>query len=186
MNEPMKLTLIFIIFSSFLSCQTSEKEFIVTDFDFEGKEYEKTDLKIDIDSRNVDIKLMNEYFYVPYYFPEKFIDSKYKDQTITIWRNENEKTDDFLENFKNNNWTHTYKYDLESKIVEYSYSGCMICSNMPYNYKVTYDENRRVIKLQNTISEKQKFEFKYNSNGDIIELKLYSSENKLKKQIALK
>ncbi|AUC75659.1 hypothetical protein [Olleya sp. Bg11-27] len=182
----MKLTLIFILFFSFLSCQTSEKEFIVTDYDFDGKEYENTIQKIDIDFINIDFKLMRAHFNVPYYFPEKFIDSKYKNQTITTWRNEDEKADEFLENFKNNNWTHTYKYDYESKIVEYSYSGCMICSNMPYNYKVTYDENKRVIKLKNTTSEKQKFEFKYNSNGDIIELKLYSSKNKLKKQITLK
>ncbi|MCK8521063.1 hypothetical protein M0D21_05770 [Aquimarina sp. D1M17] len=123
---------------------------------------------------------MRKHFFTPNHFPEKFIDSNYQNQTLVIWRNENKKKD------FNNNWTNTYKYDSKSRITEYSYSGCIICSNMPYNFKVTYDKNDRIIELRNMISEKQKFEIQYNASGEIKELKIFSSSNELIKAISLK
>lgn len=176
MRFLIKLTLI-ILSLTFLSCQKLEKEFTVTDY-VNGIEYRKK-TKVIIDSANIDLKFIRKHFYVPYNLPEKFIDFKYKNEEIVIWRD-----DERIKDFKDN-WTNTFKYNYQSQITEYSYSGCMICSDMPYNYIVTYDEIGRVIKLENTISTKEKFEFKYNSNGQIKKLNLYTSDNKLDQIIEL-
>jgi len=179
MNNLLKLFLIISV--NYLTAQNSVKEFIIADYSY-NEEENVAYKNIDLDSSLIDFNFMKKHFNTPYYFPDKFVDFKYKNETITVWRDENEIKD----NFKSSNWSHTYKYDLKSRIIEFSYSGCLVCSNLAYNFRVTYDENGRVIELKNIISKKQKFKIRYNSCGDIKELISFTSENKLKKRILLK
>lgn len=178
----MKKTLLILILLTFglnLYAQNSEKEFIVTEY-LNGNFYREKVENITVNNENIDIPFMRKHFFVPYYFPEKFIDTNYKNETVVIWRNE-----DVEKDYKTN-WTNTYIYDSDSRVIDYSYSGCFICSNFSFKYKVSYDKNNRVIELKNTISEKQKIEINYNQNGEIMELKVYSADNKLTKKIELK
>jgi hypothetical protein len=172
-----KLLFIFIlfVFEQNVSAQNSTKQFLVTTY-INGNIYREKMENINTDSDSINLSFMRKHFYEPNYFPEKFIDSNYKNETIVIWKNK-----DKVKDFKTN-WTNTYVYDSDSRVIEYSYSGCIACSNMPYNFKVFYDENNNVIRLENNISEKQKFELKYNQEREIIELKAYSSSNKLTKK----
>ena len=171
---------IVVLLTSGLSlfAQNSEKQFVVIEY-INGNAYREKTEKIITNLEKIDIAFMRKHFYVPYYFPEKFIDSKYNNETVVVWRNENDKKD-----FKSN-WTNTYVYDSQSRVKEYSYSGCLICSNMAYNYKVAYDQNNRVTKLENRISEKQIIEFDYDMRGEIIELRVCSHNNELIKKITL-
>ena len=178
----MKKTLYILILLTFgmnLYAQNSEKEFVVTEF-VNGNIYREKTEEIKINNESIDIAFMRKHFFIPYYFPQKFIDTKYKNESIVVWRNENKEKE-----YKTN-WTNTFIYDSDSRIIEYSYSGCLICSNRPYKYKVSYDDKNRVIELENMISEKHKFEFNYNQNGEICELKVYTADNELKKTIKLK
>lgn len=115
----------------------------------------------------IDIAFYRRYFNNPYYLPGEFVNEKYKNQTISIWRDPNGKKD-----FKEN-WENTYSYDSLGRITNYRFSGCFICSNLAYNYAVTYNEKGQVSQIHNTINDKQLFKFYYNENNDIVKLEMY-------------
>ncbi|MFT5617459.1 MAG: hypothetical protein ACI85I_000681 [Arenicella sp.] len=123
------------------------------------------------DFKKINTKLIRQYTSEYHPFPENFVDPKYKNETIVVWRDENIK-----KNFERN-WSYTYKYDSQSRLVEYSYSACLICSNMAYHYIVTYNEEGNVTRLNNMFGNKR-LELKYNSDGYVIGLKSYYSHSK--------
>ncbi|WP_299213631.1 hypothetical protein [uncultured Aquimarina sp.] len=172
----MKVLFIFVFITSIVFGQTNTREFEIRT-DISGIEYRKQIKSVELGTEKMDIKFMREHFYIPYYIPMEFVNKKYSNETIVIWNNENGKKD-YTEN-----WTNSYTYDTLSRITEYSYSGCISCSSMPYNYKVTYNLKGQVVELKNTIAEKESFEFKYDENGNIKEMKSLSSNGKIEKII---
>jgi hypothetical protein len=97
--------------------------------------------KIRVDSI-LDLNFFKKHFYVPYYFPENLIDKSYKNQTVTVWRDKTAKKD-----YKTN-WTHTLTYDNKSRVTDYSFSGCLICSTIPYTIKLFYNDRNEVVKME--------------------------------------
>lgn len=91
--------------------------------------------------QKVDLNFYRENFHIPYFFPSEFINPKFKNETVVKWNNE-EGDKDYMQN-----WTYTYTYDEYSRVVKYEYSGCFVCSQLPYEVQIKYDENNRPIEL---------------------------------------
>ena len=90
----------------------------------------------------------------------------------------------------NSNWTHILKFDDRSRVIEYSFSGCMICSNLPFKLRIFYDNNDKVIKfiknydIDNKDDKKsdEEYTLSYDSDGNIVKLDFYQNGS-LKKTI---
>jgi len=168
--------LTFTLLSS--SAQTGKKKiFKQTDY-MNGNLYSKVFDTIKVSDERLDVYFLKRHFYSPYYLPEKFIDKQYKNQKVSIWHDPTKKKD------YRHNWENTYTYDSLSRVTNFTYSGCLICSNFPYNYTVTYNYNGQVEKISNSTNMKETFKFYYNSNGDIVRFEKFSSD-KLETRIAL-
>ena len=186
-------TLLFVIsyflFSSLFG-QTSKNNVVFKTEDFTSMNSKisiKTE-KIRIDSV-IDLYFFKKHFYIPYYIPETLIDKSYKDQIVTVWRDTTIKMD-----YKTN-WTHTYTYDIKSRVTDYSFSGCLVCSNLPYTIKLFYNESDKVVKMKKYYSLKiptvdgvttiklsippqavETFILGYDSKGNIIQLEYFVDE----------
>lgn len=124
--------------------------------------------------QKIDLKFYRENFHVPHFFPTEFINPKFKNETIAKWNNEEGEKD------YNQNWTYTYTYDEYSRVVKYEYSGCHVCSQLPYEVQIKYDENNRPIELIEfyKISKEQN-----SSNKDNPTLKIYRIEYNEKDEV---
>jgi hypothetical protein len=142
-NTMRQLLLLFslLIFSNSFG-QTTDKNavFKIEEFTNVYSKHKVSSQKIKIDSV-LDLKFYREHFYIPYYFPSPTIDKNYTDTTVIVWIDTSA-----VKDYKSN-WTHTYKYDSNSRVTEYTFSGCFICSNLPYTITLTYDILNRVIQL---------------------------------------
>ena len=186
-------TLLFIIliftFSSLLGQRPNNfGVFKTEDFtNINSKTAIKTE-RIIIDSL-LDLNFFRKHFYIPYYYPDKLMDKSFKNQSVTIWRDTTTKKD-----YKSN-WTHTLKYDDRSRVTDYSFSGCLICSNLPYTIKLFYNDKDEVIKMEKYYSLEiptgdsmttkkistlphpvETFNFQYDNKGNIIKLDYFVNE----------
>lgn len=176
----MRLFLISIltVFCMTSSAQTeSVKVFHKTEY-INGNFYRQLSDTIKTESENIDIYFLRRHFFSPYNLPEKFTDHQRKNKTISVWHDPNGKKD------YQQNWKNTYTYDSFGRVTNYTYSGCFICSNLPYNYTVTYNSIGQVDRIFNTINTKDEYKFYYDNKGDIIKFEEYFGE-KLEKVIEL-
>jgi len=170
-NIIKQLPLLIMIFSFISSYGQTEIAKIFQKIEYvDGDFYKQLYDTIKLKKENIDIYFFRNHFYTPYYLPDRFIDKQYKNKTVSIWRDANAKKD------YRSNWENTYTYDSLSRVTNYTYSGCIICSNMPYNYIVTYNSSGQVDVIKNTISEKDSYRFYYNNTGDLIQFEKYSSD----------
>ncbi|WP_300599127.1 hypothetical protein [Niabella sp.] len=132
-----------------------------------GNVYRQRYDTIPLTQQPVDLYFFRKHFNFPYYLPEKFTDEALKNKTISVLRNPNAKKED------KGNWENTYTYDSFGRVTNYTYSGCFLCSNLPYNYSVTYNKDGQVEQLKNTINNQESFRFYYNAKGDIVKLEKY-------------
>lgn len=93
----------------------------------------------------LDVHFYKKYFSVPYHIPSSFIDKRYKNTAVVTWNDTIKK-----KNFQDN-WTYTSTFDNFSRVIKYEYSGCLLCSQMPYQSTFFYDEENRLIKIENRI-----------------------------------
>lgn len=132
--------------------------------------------------RNEDLNVFfyRKHFQMPYHLPRNFFDSKFKNETYTFWNNDKVDLEHKL------NWSYSYQYDNFSRLISYSYSGCFVCSQLPYIYKVEYDEKGNVRKIYNEIDMNDvmpslnsqyppkiftEYIFTYNNKNQLIDLK---------------
>ncbi|MFC4632943.1 hypothetical protein ACFO3O_03435 [Dokdonia ponticola] len=137
-----------IVFFSivFISCfgysQSDSLYFSVTSY-YTGTELYKTDtISIKNTKKTLDVYFYKEHFNQFYGLPKKLVRKKYKNQEIVEWAF-NDKPKEFKKN-----WSHSYTYDAQGKLIEYEYSGCVICSQFPWGFSLVYDENNTIIKQQ--------------------------------------
>jgi hypothetical protein len=142
-----------------------------------GIVYRQTIVGVNVENTPVDIYFLSKYFYSPYYLPEKFTDERYIGQIISSWSEP-----DSEENFQRNQ-KYTCTYDSIGRVINYTYSSCILCSNMPYNYSVTYNSKGQVALIVNGAGI-SRFKFSYNKKGDIIKFEKYSLDD-LETEIAL-
>jgi len=108
----------------------------------------------------IDIYFYRKHFLKPYHLPAKFIDSAYRDTTISVWSDINGPKD-----FMNREFTTTY--DRSSRVISFSFSSCFYCNESAYNCSVKYDSHGRVIAISETLSKDGVFRCNYNSTGDM-------------------
>ena len=175
---------------SLSSCGQNKKEFTIfktTQFE-EDNSISKINLDTIIWDKTFDLDFYKKYFYEPYHYPQAFINPKYKNETVVVWN------DTAGEKDYNSNWTNSYTYDSHSRIIQFSYSGCMICSQLPYKWSVYYDSQDRPIKLVNENEfiksrnenvenpEHPQYILKYDDNNNIIQVQFFV-QGKLTRQI---
>ncbi len=178
------LTILALFFALSLLAQQSSStlHFKTKYFDEKGKVF-KSKIDTFLVDQQIDLNFYKKHFYEPYYYPQPFIDTNYKDTTIEIWRDPLKEKD-----FKKN-WTYTTIYDNLSRAIKYIYSGCLICSQFPFNVKIYYDEinrpirmekrygigiekvNDKLVKSKNRNFADDDFLFKYDIQGNLIQLK---------------
>jgi hypothetical protein len=168
-HNTMQLLIIAIaIFLAFSSSAQTEKFKIFKKTEYSNNNfYTQTYDTIKLTQEPIDIYFFRKHFHFPYYLPDKFIDERLKHRTTSVWRDPNGKKDD------KNNWQNTYTYDSLGRVTSYTYSGCFVCSNFPYNYRVTYNKKGQVEQLNETINSIESFKFYYDNKGDIIKLEKY-------------
>ena len=165
----MRTLLITILTLSFFTSYTQigkQNIFQKTDY-LSGNFYRQTNDTIPVSSKRIDIFLFKKHFYIPYYLPQEFVNIKYRNQTISTWRDSNAKKD-----FQQN-WENTYTYDSLGRVINYTYSSCLICSSTPYNYSVIYNIKGQIEQISNTVNEKRRFKFYYNDENDIVKLEVF-------------
>lgn len=118
----------------------------------------------------LDIYFYKRHFFTPYYLPASFTDLRYKNKTISVWNDPGGKKD-YMQN-----WENTYTYDSLGRVISYTYTGCIICSNMPYSYTVTYNQAGQVIRLVNTGTMKDGYWLYYNGNAEIYRVEKYVAD----------
>ncbi|HWZ02100.1 MAG TPA: hypothetical protein VNX40_00745 [Mucilaginibacter sp.] len=112
----------------------------------------------------IDLYFFRKYFYRPYYMPDRFINSKYKSETVTIWVNGKEDTT------SRTNWKQTFTYDSLSRVVKYTSSSCFVCNFLPYSYNVSYNKSGQVMTIVNSTNFKETFKIYYDGNVDVKQL----------------
>ncbi|MCK0158815.1 hypothetical protein MWU65_16610 [Cellulophaga sp. F20128] len=133
----------------------------------------------------LDISFYKDNFGEFFGLPKRLIRPELKNQEIIKWANESEPKK------LTKNWVESYTYDAEGKLIEYQYSSCVICSQLPWGYKLIYNENKEVIEqriyslhLKNVDKEigvlskteldeewfTSKVKLTYDKNGNIIEV----------------
>lgn len=133
----------------------------------------------------LDINFYKKHFSVPYNVPSLLIDKRYSNTSSLTW-NDTIKAKKYFDN-----WTYTKTFDSLSRVIKYEYSGCQLCSQMPYEYTFFYDDQNRVIKIENkndwsngskqneqskvsTSQPTEEIHFKYDSGDNIIQIKKWS------------
>jgi hypothetical protein len=137
-----------------------------------------TDPRTIVFSGKLDFDFYKKHFFTPYHYPQKMVDPNRKNETVTIW-NDSTKIDDFK-----TNWSYSITYDSLSRVTSYRYSGCMICSQSPYDYHFFYNHLGQVIKMTNNLNDNRTIEFKYDTDGNIVNVKEYRGSD-LTKEIEL-
>lgn len=172
--------LTFFLLTSHGQTKVTTIEFKQTYFDIDEK---ISEIKIkSIQVNNIlGLEFYKNNFFGPH-LPEHFVDNSYKSQTIVMW-NDTTKAKDF-----ESNWTYSFTYDSLSRVTDYNYSGCLICSQLPYRMEISYDRQNRpfVFQIRRGINSKevpdQKFVFRYDDHGNIIQSQFFGY-GKLEKQV---
>lgn len=134
MKDSIKILLVSLLTFAFSQAQNNTLTFKISS-DLEGiQNYKKTDKIID-PNPILDVYFYKSHFNMFYGLPNNIINPELKNQEIIKWANENQPKE------LTKNWVESFKYDSEGKLVEYKYSGCYICSQFPWGYKLIYNEN---------------------------------------------
>lgn len=134
------VSLLFIYANSSGQKESKYTVFKVEDFSNAFTKHKVTTERLQTDTA-LDLTFYRKHFYIPYYFPDPAVNKNYQDTTVVVWR-DTSRVQDY-----HSNWTHSYQYDSLSRVIKYSYSGCFICSSLPYLIRLYYDENNRVVQL---------------------------------------
>jgi hypothetical protein len=148
------------------SAQTEQMKVFRTTQRINGDLYQQTIDTLLVEKTIIDIYFFRQHFFSPNQLPEKFVNERYANQKISVWRDSNKKND------YHQNWENTYTYDSQGRVTSYTYSGCVVCSDFPYNYTVTYNSRGQVDQLFDS-NAKKSFKFYYNVTGDMIKLEKY-------------
>ena len=78
-------------------------------------------------------------------------------------------------------------YNEKGFIERYTYSNCIICSNMPFDARYSYDSKDRIIRIANIMPiDNNKIEIDYFSNGTVRRINVFDSNSKITKTVIFK
>jgi len=136
-------------------------------------EYSKGALKqrecdtIKTNDEKTDVYFFQKHFQTPPFVPETLIDTSQANKKISEWQ------DPDAEDRIYSNWEYSYTYDSLGRMVNYSYSGCFICSNMPYNYNIIYNSAGQIEQIVSIFENSETFKLYYSNQGDLIQVEQY-------------
>ena len=132
-----EIKILAIKFLTFLlGCgQNDSLNFKISTNYLDGKSYLSKTKTIVNPFSEIDVYFFKEHFNQFYGLPKKLINGNLKNKEIIEWQFK-DKPKELLEN-----WNEIYTYDSDGKLIEYKYSGCEICSQMPWGYKLIYNKN---------------------------------------------
>jgi YD repeat-containing protein len=166
------LTVIILTLSLNIALGQDSLQFKVTTL--EGLK-QSTYLQIVSPSEKLGFDFYKKHFRLPYYYPNQMVNLNHANDTVVVW-NDSTKVNDYKAN-----WSYTIVYDSHSRVIEYCYSGCLICSQLPYNYQFFYNKQGQVTSITNNLHEKEKIDFQYDTNGNIVKIKVYRGASLIKK-----
>ncbi|QTV05062.1 hypothetical protein [Faecalibacter bovis] len=184
-------TVLIIIFLTISSQIVNAQNRVFKIEKFSNNEIKETKIDTINAKQIIDLNFYRKNFSKPYLFPTEFTNLKYKNEVVVNWNSEKTEKD-----FKQN-WTYTFTFDENSRVVKYEYSGCLVCSQLPYETLIKYDKNKRPIELiesyktlksvessknnslHNLTSKVYKIE--YNERNEVRTLLLYNSEYLIEK-----
>ncbi|MGH1387357.1 hypothetical protein [Kordia sp.] len=142
MKNKLNIFFISLLVLQFSCSKSDTISFKVSTNYLDGKPYlSKTKTFKNLDTK-VDISFFKKQFSKFYGIPNELIHENLKNQEITEWGFK-EKPKKLFENL-----SETFMYDSEGRLIEYKYSSCTICSQMPWGYKLLYNKNNDVIEQQ--------------------------------------
>lgn len=149
MKNIIKIIILSFLTFNFGCTKKNSLVFKVSTNYSDGKSYLIKTKTIENTKSKIDVFFFKKHFNKFYGLPKKLINRKLKNQEITEW------------NFKNKpqnleeNWKETYTYDPKGRLIEYKYSGCTICSQMPWGYKLFYNTDDDIVEQQIYFLEKK-------------------------------
>ena len=170
---------ILIIISIGCLGQTNQLRVFETTEYMKGSPFMQKFDTVKAENRLIDIYFFKNHFHIPYYLPETLIDKQYKNQTISKWRDSTSEKD------LKQNWENKYTYDNFGRIIKFTYSGCIICSNLPYNYNVTYNLKGQIEQITETLYSNESFRLHYNDRGGLVKIEQYSLTTLVKQSTLL-
>lgn len=197
MTSTNRIILLLLLSSTCGYTQTDSLYFSVSSYHLDGKLYRTDTVSVKNTKKALDIYFYKEHFNMFYGLPKKLIRKEYKNQEIVECSNPN---DDKA------NWSDSYTYDAQGRLIEYSYSSCDICSQFPWGYTLIYDKHNNVIEqetyfLSQTVTiekgelltnvkpnelTKECVQLTYDVKGNILLLEGYNHQEISKKILLLK
>lgn len=126
-------------------------------------------------NENLDLNFFKKRFNILYSLPDTLIHEKYKNQTIKLWALD---TSEDL----HTNWFNTFIYDRSGRLKYYSYSGCIPCSQFPFEYNIIYKPTGELDRIFDQNLAKKDYRFFYRKDGQIVTIEIYE-DGKLSKSI---
>ena len=140
--------------------------------------------------KKIDFKFLSWKYDINYIFPRKTIDRKFSSEQFIVG-------EDITKPVSAYSYPrYTYVFDSLSRVVQYSYSGCVNCLSSPFDFKYEYDTLNRIIKIielsfeeiiaarnkgaitREMVQARQRSDVTYEKDGSISSLKR-SSNNKI-------
>lgn len=118
----------------------------------------------------IDILFFAKHFGYPYNLPENFTNINYKNERVEI---------------RETNWKKTLSFDSLSRLINFTYSGCPTCDNMPYDYSVTYNLLGQVEKITNLTFGRDSYKVYYDTNSNINQMHYLSAGDMLKQILVI-
>tara|TARA_B110000977_G_C10873503_1_gene414599 strand:+ start:164 stop:760 length:597 start_codon:yes stop_codon:yes gene_type:complete len=159
----LQLTFILILLLQFVTAQNYILKFETSSNYTDGIPLFQKEKTILSEEYKIDISFFKKHFGEFHTIPKTLSKEHLKNQEIREWGFQN-RTKEW-----NTNWVVSYKYDSDGKLIEYKYSGCKGCSQMPWGYKLIYDSKNRIIEQQ-SYGIKLNFNLKKDSIPDKFEL----------------
>ena len=184
MRNGIKSFLIILLTFLYSCVQPEFLNFKISTNYLDGKSYLTKTKTIPNPHSEINVYFFKKHFAQFYGLPNELTNENLKAQEIIEWKFEDRPKE------LSENWTETYKYDSNGKLIEYKYSGCNICSQLPYGYKLLYNQNNDIIEQQVYFLEQKvyaekdglkikhelrdemerKIKLTYDNNGSIIKL----------------
>jgi len=108
-----------------------------------------------------DVIFFKQHYNLLYGLPDTLIREGYKSKTVKIWAMKNKKED------LASNWFEIYTYDDKGRLKYFFYSGCVICSQSPFEYNIIYTSTGNIEKIFDNKYSNRSYQFYYGEK-DII------------------
>jgi hypothetical protein len=172
----MKSLLLAIFSFTVIHARSQKLTVKLTNYNPEGKILSESVKVIAKPENSGSLYFFKKEFNLPKEIPEKLVDPEHKGKMIVSWHNEKE------EKNLTTNWNNTFTYDSLSRLIAYTYSGCVMCSSIAYKYTIQYNNKGLVETIKNSVNGNDMFKIIYNDRDQVVQID-YFVNNKLSQSL---